>query len=112
MNVQADGDKCHEMLTNIDYEALDKLGYPYWRKALRVGELPLEIIDEAISELTPRIAKIIGREATSKINFGRPIFYAFGMQRAEAKKHKESDLLLTMGGDLPLSLLTSLDNSN
>lgn len=90
----------------LDYEALDKDGYPYWRKALWVGELPLELRQKTMEAMRPVLEKIIGAVLVSKICVGIPLFNAFGMRPADAKRHDQANLLLRKGDDLPLTLIT------
>jgi hypothetical protein len=90
----------------VDCEALDAEGYPYWRKALWVGELPHELRGKAMEAMHPAIEKMIGQPLISKICFGTPLYNAFGIRPADARKHEQANLLLKKGDDLPLTLLT------
>jgi hypothetical protein len=90
----------------LDYEALDEEGYPYWRKALYAGELPLELRPKKMEAMRPILEETIGSVLVSKICVGTPLFNAFNMRPSDAKRHAQANLLLKTGGDLPLSLIT------
>lgn len=87
------------------YEALDKIGLPYMRKALVIGELEQSEIKPALDEATQTLAAKIGIEAIHPIKFGTPAFCAFkGMNRNTAKRHPEAATLLKHGDELSLDL--------
>ena len=97
--------KTQKLLSNgVRYEALNSAGLPYWREARLIGELPLECIQTALQEIRPSLKRLIGLELIAKINFGRPLYFAFCLRLADAKKHPLAKLLLTKGESLPLSL--------
>lgn len=92
------------MITRPDYEALDAQGLPYVRPARTIHELPSpEDRMAACASATAVVERQLGQTATRRIPFGAPVYTAF-MTRPEAKKHRDSALLLTLGCDLPLSL--------
>jgi hypothetical protein len=91
---------------NFDYEALDKNGKPYWRKALIIGEMPCNLRREALDNAAKIIQKII-RQRHQKLSFGLPIFWSLNMTLSQAKAHPQSEILLKTGYELPISLLAS-----
>lgn len=88
------------------YEALDASGLPYEREAVVVGELPTPRDRlKALETATGRLATALGMKARRTISLAVPVHVAFGMTRAQAKHHSESDLLLKTGEDLTLDLV-------
>jgi len=84
-------------MKEYDYEALNRDGFPYWRKARVVGELPHGKRADALKSLVEGLG--VGR-----IYFGVPLFATLGLTKNEAKKDSRGYLLFS-GDDMPLSLL-------
>lgn len=88
------------------YEALDVSGQPYEREAQVVGELPTPRDRlKALETATGKLATALGLKARRTISLAVPVHVAFGLTRAQAKHHSESELLLTTGEDLKLDLV-------
>ena len=84
------------------YEALDRQGLPYMRPAKVIGELPTADVAAATDSATQQIAKMLNMSAVRCIQYGAPVFVAFGLTRNQAKQHSLADLLLTRGDEVPL----------
>lgn len=86
-------------------EALDQTGRPYVREARVVNELPTpEARYAALESATLTIARRLSLSARSRIQFGAPVYVAFGLTRAQARDHAQAKVLMSMGADLPLDL--------
>ena len=95
------------------YLALDGNGLEYSRAAQLIHELPLADRAQALQEATRAIAERAGIKAIKPIHFGMPVFAAFeGMTRPKTRHHKDTDLLLTHGGDLSLDFCDSYKQTN
>lgn len=96
------------MTTQIAYEALDTHGSPYVRPARKIHELPTPHHRmDACACATASIERRLGQKAQRRIRFAAPVYTVF-MTRPEAEKHRDRDLLFTLGYDLPLSFCPEL----
>lgn len=87
----------------IPYEAFGEKGQ-YVRDAQVIHELPTpENRLAACVDATGSIGDILGLSALHSIHFGAPVYIAFGMTLPEVKSHPEMELLLKLGGDVPLT---------
>jgi len=93
------------------YFALDKDGKEYEREALLVHELPHIQRLLAVKKLVPILESILQLKVNQSIGvkFGIKIYVAFNLSLCQAKAHAESHLLLRSGGDLPLKLLSNIN---
>lgn len=86
-------------------EALDQTGRPYVREARVVNELPTPAARlAALESATLTIARRLSMSARSRIQFGAPVYVAFGLTRSQARDHALARLLMSMGADLSLNL--------
>lgn len=88
--------------SGIPYEAFGERG-EYVRDARVIGELPWAMRREASEHAARTIAQMLDLPAPEHILAGVPVYRSFGMRPADAKRHHHSRLLVTLGGDVPLS---------
>ncbi|MFP3637637.1 hypothetical protein [Paraburkholderia sp. SIMBA_054] len=87
----------------IEYEAFGPNG-PVMREARTIHELPSPPMRlQALGGATEGIAAAIGLAAQRIIPFGTPVYVAFGLRPADAKRHIHAKLLLTLGCDVSLA---------
>jgi hypothetical protein len=84
------------------YEALDGQGLPYLRPARIIDELPHGQRLFNMHKASQALAAKIELKLVQPAHYGRPVYHAFGLNLAAAKKHKHSALLLLLGSDLPI----------
>lgn len=93
-----------------NFEAIDKHGLPYLRKAQLIGELPTNMAYPALQQATEKISDLIGKKPANTICYGSPAYCAFsGMTRNVAKSHQLSKILLSRGESLSLDLCDGFD---
>lgn len=90
-----------------DYLALDGQGLEITRKARVIGELPHQDRAPACAEAAAFIAKKLGMNAPTRLNFGTPVFTAFKLTRPQAKNREQAKLLLTQGHQVSLDYCPS-----
>lgn len=93
-----------KMLKRPLYEALDGTGRPYVRQAQEIGELPHADVDAALTSATQKLSGLLGLPAVHRVQYGAPVFMAFGLNLPKAKNHAEAKLLLSKGHSLSLDV--------
>jgi hypothetical protein len=88
--------------SGIPYEAFGERGECV-RDAQVIGELPWELRREASEHAARNIAQMLDLAAPEQILAGVPVYRSFGMRPADAKRHTNADLLMTLGTSVPLS---------
>jgi len=88
--------------TNVLYKAFGEQG-EYVRNARVIAELPIEMRKPALQEASQGIGKLLGLSPIHSIYYGEPVYEAFGIRRADAKKHEQADLLLSLGERVSLA---------
>ena len=88
-----------------DYEALDEHGSPYLRKARIIAELDASARRAAVNAALPVIARKLELSPVGALTMGLPVYTAFGLKPAQARRHSQAPLLLTTAIDLSLDLV-------
>jgi len=86
----------------IPYEAFGPQG-EHIRDAREIGELPNEMRAQASEAAAQGIARLLSVEPPARILAGVPVYVAFGMRPADAKRHAHAALLLTLGTHVSLT---------
>ena len=89
------------------YLALDASGKEYSRPPRTIGELPHAMVINALQQATEAIEKITGLAKTYKVRYGTPVYTSFGLRPCDAKRSKNSWLLMLRGCDIPLSIIAN-----
>jgi hypothetical protein len=93
-----------EKLMWPEYEAVDAMGLPFLRPAVRVEELPLDMRAQALAGAAGGLASLVGLPLLRSMPFGAPAFVGFGLSRNQSKHRDHAALLLLPGCELPLWL--------
>lgn len=101
-----------EIIKRPPYEALNSEGYPYWREAQRIHELPMPLRGAAMEEALPEVSKALGMAALEPLRFGLPVYAAFGIKHRLAARHENAKLLMTKVCDLSLDYVPAYRLAN